>query len=385
MNELVASLRNRESVAFPHTLQLAAYTLVYLLTWALVPLFTHWDVPVDNLEQLAWVLNPDWGYNKHPPFPTWVLWGAEQFFPHGIALTYLLGGLQVAMMLFIAWRLVLETLDARRAFVAVLAISCLTYYTNRLYYFNHNTALLVAHAGATYCIWRCVSTGRTVWWLLLGLCWGAGMLSKYQMLLSIACNVGFLAWLSTRPGWRSERREFVKGVLLAGTLSAAALAPHVAWLIRHDFPTFAYASHSMAADLPVLMRPVGLLGFLANQVWRVLPVLVLALLMLKLQRGPADATGSLPDEGSADRGATIRLLFLTHAVGPFALMAALALFAGMELQMHWGTAFLWALVPLALLTSRGKRFAALPLGSIFTGILLVQALTLAYQAFLRAG
>jgi 4-amino-4-deoxy-L-arabinose transferase-like glycosyltransferase len=264
----------------------------------------------------------------------------------------------------------------------VLVISCMSYYTNRLYFFNHNTALLVAHADATYCVWRCVSTGRSVWWLLLGLCWGVGMLSKYQMLLSIACNVGFLAWLSTRPGWRAERREFIRGLLLAGTLCAAALAPHVAWLVRHDFPTFAYASRSMAANLPLLQRPVGVLGFFANQICRVLPVTALALLMLRVH---GRRHGAVPaGDANPDRTATIRLLYLTHAAGPFVLMTALALLAGMELQMHWGTAFLWALAPLALLAEKGRRFAALPMDRIFMGVLL-QALNLAYKTYVSAG
>jgi len=383
MSPLASTLIRREALALPHTLLLGAYALLCMLTWSLVPLATHWNVPIDNLEQLAWVLTPDWGYNKHPPFPTWVLWGFEQVFPHGIALTYLLGALQVAMMLGIAWRLALETLGARRALVVVLLISGMTYYTNRLYYFNHNTALLVCHAGAMYCVWRCVSTGRVMWWLLLGLCWGAGMLSKYQMLLSIGCNLAFLGALALRPEWRRERGEFLRGVLLAGTLCAAMLAPHIAWLIRHDFPTFAYASHSMAADLPLWKRPVGLIGFLANQVWRVLPVAALGYL---LQRRLRDSTDhELMSEGHPGRAATVRTLFIAHALGPFAMMTVLALFAGMELQMHWGTAFLWALAPLAMLTTRGRRLASLPLHHLFASFLLVQVLTLAYQAFLRAG
>jgi len=369
MNPLVSSWIRREALAVPQTVLLGAYALGCLLLWSLVPLYTHWDVPVDNLEQLAWVLTPDWGYTKHPPFPTWVLWGFEQVFPHGIALTYLLGALQVGMMLAIAWRLASETLGSRRAMVAVLLVSGMTYYTNRLYFFNHNTALMVCHAGATYCVWRCISTGRRYWWVLLGLCWGTGMLSKYQMLLSIGCSVGFLGWLALRPE--------------CGTIGAALLAPHVAWLVQHDFPTFAYASHSMAADLPFWKRPLGLLGFLANQLWRVLPVFVLALLMQRRQAAPIDP--ELVSEGHPDRAAAIRGLYLAHAAGPFVLMALLALLAGMELQMHWGTAFLWGLAPLFLLTAKGRRVAALPLPRLFAGFVLVEVLTLAYQAFLRAG
>jgi len=120
MNPIASTWIRRDTLAVPHALLLSAYALACVLLWSIMPLAAHWDVPVDNLEQLAWVLTPDWGYPKHPPFPTWVLWGFEQVFPHGIALTYLLGALQVAMMMAIAWRLARETLGARRALVTVL-------------------------------------------------------------------------------------------------------------------------------------------------------------------------------------------------------------------------------------------------------------------------
>jgi hypothetical protein len=139
----------------------------------------------------------------------------------------------------------------------------------------------------------------------------------------------------------------------------------------------------MAADLPFWKRPLGLIGFLANQLWRLLPVAVLGFLLQHRLRDSSEH--GLMSEGHPDRAATIRALYVAHAVGPFAMMTVLALVVGMELQMHWGTAFLWALAPLALLTSRGRRLASVPVHHLFAGFLLVQVLTLAYQAFLRAG
>ncbi|MBC7716569.1 MAG: glycosyl transferase, partial [Pseudorhodobacter sp.] len=36
--------------------------------------------PVDNIEQLTWVRSLQWGYYKHPPLPTWLLWLTVQGF-----------------------------------------------------------------------------------------------------------------------------------------------------------------------------------------------------------------------------------------------------------------------------------------------------------------
>ena len=73
-----------------------AYLLIYFCFWTSVDVTFHQEPPIDNLEQLNWALNPALGYSKHPPFPTWVLWIAEQALPAGLYLTYFLGAAEVA-------------------------------------------------------------------------------------------------------------------------------------------------------------------------------------------------------------------------------------------------------------------------------------------------
>lgn len=364
---------------------LLLFTGATLLLWALLPLLGGWEVPADNLEQLAWALTPDWGYTKHPPFPTWVLIGAQQVLPNGLWLTYLLGGLQVALMMAVAFRLTAELQGRRAAVVAVLFIGLVTYYTQRLHFYNHNTALLCAHALACLAVWRALVRGGTLWWWLLGLAWGAGMLSKYQMLISIACNLAYLAIATRTAPWREERRDVLRGVLLAGAIAGLMLLPHAIWLVRNGFPTFSYASHSMAADLPLLARPRDIGAFLGNQVGRCVPAFLLAALLVLLERRTRSGT----DAGSADSSpelspaaatAAARWLLPVHAIGPFALMTALSAVLGMDLQMHWGTAFLWMVVPLALATRAGRRLTQVPLTRIYAGVLLAHLLTLAAHA-----
>lgn len=356
---------------------LLAFAGATLLLWAVLPLAYHWDVPQDNLEQLTWALTPDWGYTKHPPFPTWLLIAFQQVLPNGLWLTFALGAAQVALMMAVAFTLTAELQGRRAAVVAVLLIGLVTYYTQRLHFYNHNTALLVAHALACLCVWRALVRGGTLWWWLLGLVWGAGLLSKYQMVLTIACNLAYLVLATRTAPWREERRDLLRGVLLAGTVAALVILPHVIWLVRNDFPTFGYASHSMAANLPLAARPNDIAGFLGNQVGRCVPPFLLAVLLLLLQRRPA-AARSLPQGLSPAAGtAAARWLLPVHALGPFVLMTALSAFLGVDLQMHWGTAFLWLMVPLALGTSLGRRVAEVPLMHVYAGALLVHLLQLA--------
>ena len=69
-----------------------------------------------------------------------------------------------------------------------------------------------------------------------------------------------------------------------------------------------------------------------------------------------------------------------HPVTAFVLMTLLSLALGVDLQMHWGTAFLWLLVPLALGSAAGRRLAQVSLPRVYAGTLLVHLLTLAVHA-----
>jgi len=242
---------------------------------------------------------------------------------------------------------------------------------------------MCAHAIACLCVWRALVRGGTLWWWLLGLAWGAGMLSKYQMVLGIACNLAYLVIATRTSPWREERRDLARGVLLASAVAALVILPHAIWLIRNDFPTFGYASHSMAAHLPLAARPADIGAFLGNQLGRLLPPFLLAVLLVTLQRRssptrqePAEPSVMLPAAGSP----AARWLLPIHAIGPFVLMTALSAFLGMDLQMHWGTAFLWMVVPLALGTRAGQRVVQAPMMRVYAGVLLVHLVTLAAHA-----
>ena len=258
----------------------------------------------------------------------------------------------------------------------MLLICGITYYTSHVRYFNHNTALMLAHAAATLCIWRCAESLRTRWWVLLGLIWGCGALSKYQMALTIACNVVYLALLARQPGRAGEAREFVKGLLIAGGICALLLLPHVYWLVSNDFPTFGYASHSMTAGLSVYRRLLNTLQFLGHHVGRAVPMAVVALLLAWLARLRYRQDAPPVPPARTEREHDALLLLQVHGLLPFALMALLSLLAGVALQIHWGTAYLWLLGPLLMTTTVGRRLTHLPLWLVVAGVLLVEGSTM---------
>ncbi len=341
-----------------------AYLLVFLVFWTAIALLLRQEPPIDNIEQLNWALHPALGYSKHPFLPTLILWVFEQIAPAGIVLTYVLGALQVLFTMSVAYWIGTTTLGAQRGWLGALLISCISYYTLRMHFYNHNTALLCATAAAMLCTWQAAHGRDWKWWAALGLCWAAGMLSKYQMAVSIACNLAFLVW-----SLRREPQRLLRGVTLAGLMATLLLTPHIVWLVQNHFPTFTYAANSLGAALPAAARWDSLLRFLASQFLRVLPAVLLMGLMHRLARRHGQSTQTaVKDQPQA------ALFWSIHALGPLALMSVMAIVAGVDLEMHWGTAFLWALPMWHLSTRRGQRLAGLPRNQLLLLLTAMQVL-----------
>ena len=344
--------------------------LLWLAAWTALPLLVNLEVPADNLEQLNWALNPAWGYTKHPPFPTLFLWCFEQIFPASVTLTYAMGALQVAVTLWLAWLLARATLVGVPGWFAPLMITCITYHTNRMHYYNHNTALMVAYAAALYSLWRAVAARGWGWWLVLGVSWGIGMLSKYQMAVLIACNVVFL-WHIRSTG----AARLLKGVALASAVTGILLIPHLAWLADHRFPSFGYASITLTAHLGVAARMQNLVNFVLHQVVRLAPLL---LLLVLIARSPDESTAASKSAVVMDDRA--RSFWLIHAWGPLAIIVMLAALFGVAVENHWGMATLWALPMWILTTERGRRLASVPAATSLWAFAIVQGLMLGTYA-----
>jgi hypothetical protein len=344
-----------------------AFFSCYFLAWTLLPLLTGSEVPGDNIEQLRWATEPAWGYDKHPPWPTIVLWLLEHVLPTGAPLTYFLGAVQAALLGIGAALVARDTLPWPAKWLAPLLITCISYYTFRMHYYNHNTALMVAYAGALYCCSRIRSTWQMRWWVALGICWGLGILSKYQMAVPIACNLAFF-W-TVREG---RLRSIVAGVLVTSLVASVILAPHAVWLINNGFPSFEYAATRLGAELSLLERIDDIFRFLTHQMLRLAPILVFLGL---LKWGSRTNRPAGPDVNLPTADPEVRRFYAIHFWGPFVAMVMLCAMLSTDLQSHWGTAFLWVLPLYLLATPFGARLTASPLPLVLRSMALVQVLS----------
>lgn len=323
--------------------QIAIGLLVFSIAWLLQIESTSLTAPKDNLEQLTWVHSLEWGYYKHPPLPTWLFSLPVNLLGLSARTSYITGAVFTVTGMLLLWQLLRELRGSRHATLALLAALCITYYNERLHFFNHEVVLMPFFVASALLAWRAVGSRQLRWWAGLGVCLGLGALAKYQMIL--AAVAVFLFWLAS-GAWRE--RVHVIGLALAAALSLALISPHLYWLLLNDFGPLRYASaSSLGASLGAGDRLLNILHWVVDQLFnRALLAWVLLGLVVALHRNSAahpQQAAPRPDPAGASRA-----LILCFGLTPMALTCAIGLFAGASLQLHWGTPFLLLVVPAAM-------------------------------------
>ena len=360
--------------------------LLYAAVWLALLAATSLSPPTDNIEQLTWLHSLEWGYYKHPPLPTWLLWLPAQLFGANAWTSYATGAALTLAAMGLMWRLLARLRGRRHATLALLAMLCITYYNGRLYYYNHNVVLMFfASASAALC-WQAHSSRQLRWWAALGVALGLGLLAKYQVVVTMTSV--FVFWLSQR-GWRDPLQR--RGLWLALLIVLVMFTPHLLWLSTHDFAPFRYANEtSLGLHLGVAQRWTEALHWLVDQVAnRALPawaLLAVALYASRRSAKPPDEVETAAEKAAqavsvaaADpqQHAAGRALLLCWGLTPLLFMPLVVVVAGAEPQLQWGTPFMLFAVPAAMewVGPRGG-WARLPLRPALIAFAVIQGLLL---------
>ena len=355
--------------------QVALILVAFALLWVIHLDSTSLSVPTDNIEQLNWVHSIEFGYYKHPPFPTWLFWPLFQLFgPHGWT-TYIAAAAINLASFAILWILLKNIRGNRFATLALLGVLCITYYSMRFHAYNHNTVLMLVSTVCAALCWRAHVTRKLIWWIALGLVMGIGLLTKYQIAITMVCVTVF--WL-TQSGWRDPKQRL--GILLSYLTALIIFVPHVQWLRTHDFGPIAYAvESSLGARVGAMQRVTDVVEWLLDQLLnRTLPawLLLVVAIFVSRKRRPRATTFDQNSHQTPLRDSGHYLLLCWGFV-PLAFMVLTELVAGSRLNLRWGSPFLLFVIPsmMELLTA-WISWNSIPTKAVITAFASVQVLLL---------
>jgi 4-amino-4-deoxy-L-arabinose transferase-like glycosyltransferase len=310
-----------------------------LVSMAVVVCWALWAVAFnagqfgDNIEQFNWAQSLQWGYYKHPPLPTWMLGATIALFGPSPYWTYLLATLCLLGTAVFTWLIGRRLLGERVASAAIVLWGLHLYFSQRVQLYNHNTVLVLWMSATVWFALR-ARDGGIGWWLAMGAAGGAAILSKYQALVPLA---GLAIALASTGQLHGTRQRVGFGLALA-TL-AAIVAPHVVWLVQHDFAPLHYASEAVASA--GFGRRLGfLVSFFANQVRLFFPALVVMGLCWALARYVDEPLPAAESRAAAHPAGEPRDDFRIWSVGliwwTVAVLIVMALAGSVSLRNHWG-------------------------------------------------
>ncbi len=355
--------------------------LVFAVVWLVLLGLTNLTAPVDNIEQLTWVRSLEWGYFKHPPLPTWLIWMPVKVFGLSVWVSYLMGAVMVLGSFAIMWRLLRRLRGSAFADVALLAGLSMACYSKRLYSYNHNSLLLLLSVASAALLWQACTSRRLRWWVAFGLSMGLGALSKYEIALTV---ISALVFVFHQRTWRDPANRL--GMLCATLAALMVFARHIAWLRGHDFGPISYAFESslgVGLSLPARAQHtfMWLLELGAHGAGTFV-LLALAAWQLRKLRTAEQASAASRDMDPRDPA---RALILTWGLVPLCLLAAMGLLFGVELKGGWGVAYLIFAAPAAMELAPRGFWGQVDLKKLFPVFLALQASMWAQEYSKAAG
>jgi len=326
---------------------LAGFALLHAALWTVLPSALYPNLPLDLIEALTYGREWQLGYDKLPPLPWWIVEIAYRLF--GVdAVYYLIAQVTVLAAFALVWMLARRLVGPVGALVAVLIVDGLHYFNFTAAKFNHDVIQLPFWALAGLAFHGALRTGRLRDWTLLGLALGLALWAKYFVVMLAAPLALFvLIDRDARPALTTA------GPYVAALVALAVAAPHLVWLVQHDFLPFRYAEARAVPSRGLFDHVLHPLAFVAGQVFWLLPSGLIALPLVRPRR-PAQP----PSLDAFDRRIVTLLTF-----GPAALLIAGSVISGRGLITMWGYP-LWLFLGLWLVIETGPLIERMRLGRI---------------------
>jgi len=230
------------------------------------------DLNFDMGEMFDWSRRFLLGTPKHPPLASWLVGVWFSVFPQQDWAYYVLAMLLPTAALWIAWHISERWLPPQKRVVGLVLLTLVPFYNFHALKFNANTVLTPLWAATTWWFLRSFETRRMGWAALAGIGAAACMLGKYWSFFLLA-GLGFAALVDPR------RAAYFRSPApwLTVAVGAAALGPHLAWIVLHDFEPFRYAFAIHATTLAQAI--VSGLGYAAGTLGYIAAPLLLAALL----------------------------------------------------------------------------------------------------------
>jgi 4-amino-4-deoxy-L-arabinose transferase-like glycosyltransferase len=331
--------------------------VAHIIAWTLIPYLIRYNLPQDAIEASMWGQHFEWGYDKNPFLNAWLSALATLLDNHAGWACYFFSQLSVGICFFAVWCLGKKMLPPLYAFVGVLLLEGVQYYSLHAIDFNDNTLELAVWALTILSFYNALNYQRYQDWLFTGVFAALALMTKYYAVMLLVPMLAFLLRNKTQRGAIEARK-----LLLAACAFLLIILPHVIWLLKHDFITLRYALTRVVRAPEDNYFSFAIL-FLRRQLETFIPAFLLACVLI-LGKKPLFLTPRI-------KLASFDKQFLLYlALGPYFLTVLTAAFTGIQLRAGWGEPLLslWGIMLIAFVQPRITRARFCAFMVVFVGL-----------------
>jgi len=267
-----------------------ALALLLALTVAHVALALHFPLASDETYYWDWSRALDWGYYDQAPFIAWLIRASTAIFgstEFGVRACIVGCASMTLWLVYLTGRCMF---GERAGLAAMLLAGVTPMGLAGGFIATYDVPLALFWAAALYCMACATRTSNRPWpvWMALGVVAGLGLLSKYTMVLFLACALLCFAARSDLRIWLRRPQPYV-----AMLIALAILAPNLVWQTKNDWVSFGHmAGLTVSGAGPEPMKRVG--DFVGSQIGLMTPLLFLGMLaaMVEGLRRRDDPKGS---------------------------------------------------------------------------------------------
>lgn len=195
------------------------------------------DPYVDEAYYWGWSQALDWGYYSKPPLIAGMIAASEAMLGHTLLALKLPSLLCYPLTALVLHALGDRMFTARVGFWSALAFLTLPLVSTLGLFVSTDAPLLLFWALGIYGLVAARDTHAWRHWLLVGLAFGLGMMSKYTM---IAFAGSALLVLLAEPGGRRQLLSLKPWTALV--IGVLIFSPNLWWNVANDFPTFRHTA-----------------------------------------------------------------------------------------------------------------------------------------------
>ncbi|MBV1698667.1 MAG: glycosyltransferase family 39 protein [Hyphomicrobiales bacterium] len=351
---LIGAIERRPKTAF------AAFLALHGVVWTALPALFFYNLPLDVIEAMVYGREWQLGYDKLPPLPWWLAEIVWRVFGTDASL-YALCQVMVVIAFVAIWATARPLVGSTGALAACLIVDGLHYLTISSVKFNHNVIELPLWALAGFAFHAALKRQKMRDWILLGIALGLAFWAKYFVAVLVVPMVLFLL---LDPDAR--QRLATPGPWIAAAVALIVTAPHLVWLVQHDFLPLHYVETRAEPARGAIDHLLFPLQFLGSQTAFLIPALLIAGPLLWPVPKPA-AAAARANADAFDRRVVALLTF-----GPALTLLLASLISGRGTQSTWGYPlwlflglFIVMLAPAALERARLAHLGA-HWGAVFT-------------------